>query len=54
MIVSELIDCLRMCQDNAEVYVASPNRRKDYFLDGVRVESDKRDKGTVIFLDTSQ
>lgn len=55
MTVNELIDCLQMCQGDADVYVAPPDRRKDdFFLDRVRIESDKRSTGTVIFLDTSQ
>lgn len=52
MTVKELIECLECCQDDADVYVASPNRKKDYFLDQVRVESDTHE-GTAIFLDTA-
>jgi hypothetical protein len=54
MTVAELIDCLEMCQGDADVYVASPDGSDDYFLDRVRVESDNHNKGTVIFLDTAQ
>ena len=54
MTVKELIKCLEFCQDNAPVYVATPDKSDDYFLDAVRIESDKRDEGTVIFLVTSQ
>lgn len=54
MEVKELIECLEVCQQDADVYVASPNRSKDYFLDRVRIESNTRTGGTTIFLDTSQ
>ena len=54
MTVRELIECLKMCQDDADVYVATPDKEDDYFLDGVRIESDSRDIGTIIFLDTAQ
>ena len=54
MTVKELIDCLSYCRDDADIYVATPNKRKDYFLDRVRIESDSRSEGTVIFLDTAE
>ena len=34
-------------------YVATPDRTDDYFLDAVRIESDNKEEGTVIFLDTA-
>jgi len=54
--VRELIECLELCQDNADVYIASPDRKDDYFLDAVRIESEGqgRSPGTIIFLDTAQ
>jgi hypothetical protein len=56
MTVKELIECLELCQDDADVYIASPDRKKDYFLDAVRIESEGqgRSPGTIIFLDTSR
>jgi len=54
MTVKELIELLNMCQDDADVYVASPDKEQDYFLDGVRIEIDHRTKGTMIFLDTAE
>lgn len=56
MTVKELIERLMMCQNDAPVYVATPDRTDDYFLDGVRVESEGqgRSPGTIIFLDTAQ
>lgn len=56
MTVKELIECLELCQDNADVYVATPDRKDDYFLDAVRIEADghRRGTGTIIFLDTAQ
>lgn len=54
MTVKELIECLKHCQCDADVYVASPDRTDDYFLDAVRIESDNREEGTIIFLDTAQ
>lgn len=54
MTVEELIEYLRCCQDDADVYIATPNRKDDYFLEAVRIESDARSIGTIIFLDTSQ
>ena len=54
MTVKELIDYLKHCQDDADVYVTTPDRKDDYFLDAVRIETDARSIGTVIFLDTSQ
>ena len=54
MTVKELIEALQWCQEDADVYVATPDRKDDYFLDTVRIESDNREEGTVIFLDTAQ
>ncbi len=50
MTVKELIECLKCCQEDAPIYVATPDRTDDYFLDAVRIESAKRGKGTEIFL----
>ena len=54
MTVEELIELLEACQSDADIYVVSPDKKDDYFLDAVRTESDPRSTGTVIFLDTSQ
>lgn len=56
MTVKELIKCLECCQQDADVYVATPDRNDDYFLDGVRIESEGkgRSPGTIVFLDTAQ
>lgn len=56
MTVKELIELLQHCQDDADIYVATPNRKNNFFLDAVRIESEGqgRSPGTIIFLDTSQ
>ena len=54
MVVKELIELLKLCQADADVYVVSPIGKKDYLLDSVRIESDSQSRGTEIFLETLQ
>lgn len=54
MTVIELIKALAFCQNDAPVFITSPDKEDDYFLDNIRIESDSPREGTIIFLDTSQ
>ncbi len=48
MVVSELIKLLEQCDQSNFVYIESPDRDRDFFCDGVRVD------GTDLFIQTAE